>query len=49
MSQMVDAIIIAAPGYTDEIAGIIQEKYGNEVEIAVMKTKELELYEDIKK
>ncbi|MDE6905960.1 MAG: methyltransferase domain-containing protein [Lachnospiraceae bacterium] len=49
VSQMVDAIIIAAPGYTDEIAGIIQEKYGNEVEIAVMKTKELELYEDIKK
>ncbi len=43
-----DAIIIMAPGYTNEIAGIIQEKYGSNVEIAVMMTKELQLYEDIK-
>ena len=45
----VDAIIIMAPGYTDEIAGIIKEKYGEQVEIAVMMTKTLQMYEDIVK
>lgn len=45
----VDVIIIMAPGYTDEIAGIIKEKYGEQVEIAVMMTKTLQMYEDIVK
>lgn len=45
----VDAIIIMAPGYTKEIAGIIKERFKNDVEIAVMMTKELQMYEDIYK
>lgn len=43
----VDAIIIMAPGYTEEIAAIIKEKFGEHVEIAVMMTKKLQMYEDI--
>ena len=45
----VDAIIIMAPGYTDEIASIIYEKFGKNTEVAVMMTKDLQMYEDIKK
>lgn len=49
ISRPVDAIVIMAPGYTDEIAAIINEKFGSQVEIAVMMTKQLQMYEDIKK
>ena len=44
----VDAIIIMAPGYTDEIAAIIKRDFGQGTEIAVMKAKNLQMYEDIK-
>jgi hypothetical protein len=37
-----DAILIVAPGYTDEIAGIIQEKFGGHVEILALKSNHLE-------
>ncbi len=39
----VDEILIVAPGYTDEIAGIIREKYGD-VRILVLKTDKIEDY-----
>ena len=45
----VDAIIIMAPGYTNEIASIIRERFGREVEIAVMMSKNLQMYEDIER
>ncbi|PJJ30960.1 class I SAM-dependent methyltransferase [Lacrimispora celerecrescens] len=38
----VDAILIVAPGYTDEIAGIIQERFGGNVEILALKSNHLE-------
>lgn len=38
----VDAILIVAPGYTDEIAGIIKEKFGRNVEILALKSNHLE-------
>lgn len=44
----VDAIIIMAPGYTHEIAGIIRTIFDRDVEISVMMTDTLQLYEDIK-
>ncbi len=37
-----DAILIVAPGYTDEIAGIIQDKFGRNVEILALKSNHLE-------
>lgn len=43
----VDAIIIIAPGYTDEIAGIIKENFPYETEIVVLMTSHLQMYEDI--
>lgn len=36
-SDPVDQILIVAPGYTDEIAKIICEKFGNKVQIKVLK------------
>lgn len=42
----VDAIIIVAPGYTKEIAGIIREKFGEHVEIMVLRSNHLEKYSD---
>ena len=39
----VDAIVITAPGYTDEIAGIIRERFGKDVEIRAMRSNHLEL------
>jgi len=39
----VDTVLIIAPGYTDEIAGIIRDKYGTGVEIAAIRTTEIEL------
>ena len=49
VNNPVDAIIIMAPGYTEEIASIIYEKFGKNIEIAVMMAKDLQMYEDIKK
>ena len=40
--QPVDAILIVAPGYTDEIAGNIREKFGSGVEILAIKSNHLE-------
>lgn len=40
--EPVDAILIVAPGYTEEIAGIIREKFGSSVEILALKTDHLE-------
>lgn len=41
--EPVDTIIIIAPGYTNEIAQIINNKYGGNVEIAALKSDSLEL------
>lgn len=38
----VDVVLIAAPGYTDEIAGIIRERFGSDVEICAMRTNRVE-------
>ncbi len=43
-AEPVDTILIIAPGYTDEIAATIIEKYGNTVEIAVLKSSNIEYY-----
>jgi flavodoxin len=42
MADPVDAILIVAPGYTEEIAGIIKEKFGPNVEILALKSNHLE-------
>ena len=39
----VDAIIITAPGYTDEIAASIRRKFGTAVEIRAMRSNHLEM------
>ena len=39
----VDAIIITAPGYTDEIAASIRQKFGTSVEIRAMRANHLEM------
>lgn len=41
--EPVEAIVITAPGYTDEIAGIIRERFGKGVEIRAMRSNHLEL------
>ena len=38
----VDVVLITAPGYTDEIAGIIREWFGSDVEICAMRTNRVE-------
>lgn len=43
----VDSILIIAPGYTDEIAGIIRSRFGPEVEIAVIRSASIEAYESM--
>ncbi len=43
-SDPVDEILIVAPGYTDEIAGIIRNKYGNKVRILVLKSEKIREY-----
>ncbi len=40
--EPVDAILIVAPGYTEEIASIIREKFGETVEILALKSNRLE-------
>jgi len=44
MTDPVDEILIVAPGYTDEIAGIIRERYGADVRILVLKTDKIDEY-----
>ena len=39
----VDAILITAPGYTDEIAASIRQKFGTSVEIRAMRSNHLEM------
>lgn len=41
----VDVIIVVAPGYTDEIANTIKTKFGNDIEILVLRSKHIEKYE----
>lgn len=41
-SHPVDAILIVAPGYTEEIAGTIKEKFGQNIEILALKSNHLE-------
>jgi 2-polyprenyl-3-methyl-5-hydroxy-6-metoxy-1,4-benzoquinol methylase len=41
----VDAILIVAPGYTEEITGIIKEKYGKDLQIMVLRSNHLERIE----
>lgn len=38
----VDAILIVAPGYTEEIAGNIREKFGNDVQIFTLRSNHVE-------
>ena len=47
--EPVDAIVITAPGYTDEIAGIIEEKFGSQVEVMAMRSNHLERLKGPKK
>lgn len=42
--EPVDSILIVAPGYADEIAGVIRTRYGTDVEIAVLRTSRIEEY-----
>ena len=44
MTDPVDEILIVAPGYTDEIAGIIRERYCADVRILVLKTDKIDEY-----
>lgn len=40
--EPVDAILIVAPGYTEEIAGIIRERFGDGVEIMTLRSRQIE-------
>lgn len=40
--QPVDAILIVAPGYTEEIAGIIRKRFGGEVRIMALRSDRVE-------
>lgn len=46
VKRPVDAIIIVAPGYTDEIAGIIKERFGENIEIMTLMSNHLKKYGD---
>ncbi len=41
--EPVDSILIIAPGYTDEIAATIRKMYGETVEIAVLRSAQIEI------
>ncbi|WP_455650540.1 class I SAM-dependent methyltransferase [Enterocloster citroniae] len=43
LDHPVDAIIITAPGYTEEIAASIRERFGKDVEVRAMRFNHLEL------
>lgn len=38
----VDAILIVAPGYTDEIAGIIRNRFGSQIQVMTLRTARVE-------
>lgn len=38
----VDAVLIVAPGYTDEIAGIIRERFGADVQVMTLRSDHIE-------
>lgn len=40
--EPVDGILIVAPGYTEEIAGIIRERFGDGVEIMTLRSRQIE-------
>ena len=40
--EPVDAVLIVAPGYTDEIAGIIKTRFGKKVETMTLRTNRIE-------
>ncbi len=40
--EPVDAVLIVAPGYSDEIAGIIRKRFGEEVRILTVRTSHVE-------
>lgn len=40
--EPVDAVLIVAPGYTEEIKGIIRQRFGSEVEVLALKSSHLE-------
>lgn len=40
--EPVDAVLIVAPGYSDEIAGIIREKFGAGVQVMTLRTDHIE-------
>ena len=40
--EPVDGILIVAPGYTEEIAGIIKERFGDKVEIMTLRSRHIE-------
>ena len=42
--EPVERILIVAPGYTDEIAGIIRERFGTHVKIYALKSRHIEKY-----
>ena len=44
VAHPVDEILIVAPGYTDEIAGIIRERFDKNVRILVLRTDRIEEY-----
>ena len=44
VAHPVDEILIVAPGYTDEIAGIIRERFNANVRILVLRTDRIEEY-----
>ena len=40
--EPVDAVLIVAPGYSDEIAGIIRERFGKNVCVMTLRTDHIE-------
>ena len=44
VTHPVDEILIVAPGYTDEIAGIIRERFDENIRILVLRTDRIEEY-----
>ena len=44
VAHPVDEILIVAPGYTDEIAGIIRERFDENIRILVLRTDRIEEY-----
>ena len=48
VAHPVDEILIVAPGYTDEIAGIIRERFDENVRILVLRTDRIEEYNNEK-